>query len=147
MPLATGSVRRDEAPGRIGRGMPEPIPVMVLGRLAVDRGWQGKGVAKGLLKDAVSRTLMVTKQAGIRALVVHALSVEAKGFYPRHGFVASPLADCGVILISVRGKSMKRAGKCGPDFQGKTCDARFRDRYSRSDLVPYNLPVPFVSPS
>ena len=96
--LATGSVRREDAPGRIRRRMPEPIPVMVLGRLAVDRDWQGQGVGQGLLKDAVLRTLTVSKQAGVRALIVHALSVEAKDFYQRHGFLESPMNQMTLML-------------------------------------------------
>lgn len=88
--LAVGSVIRQEAPGRIRREMPEPIPVMVLGRLAVALEWQGEGIGVGLLRDAVLRTVAVSRQAGIRALLVHALSDEAKGFYLRHGFQESP---------------------------------------------------------
>lgn len=96
--LATGSVRREEATGGIKRKMPEPIPVMVLGRLAVDVGWRKRGVGAGLLKDAVLRTLAVSKQAGIRALVVHALSEDAKEFYLRHGFQKSPLQPMTLML-------------------------------------------------
>lgn len=96
--LATGSVRREDAPGRIKRRMPDPIPVMVLGRLAVDFSWQNKGVGVGLLKDAVIRTLTVSQQAGIRALIVHALSEEAKQFYLRYGFQESPLNHMTLLL-------------------------------------------------
>ena len=96
--LATGSVRRSEAPGKIKRRMPEPIPVMVLGRLAVDLSWQRKGVGLGLLKDAILRTSTVSKQAGIRALVAHALSEEAKNFYLSQGFQKSPLNQMTVML-------------------------------------------------
>ena len=64
---------------------------MILGRLAVDLAWQGKGVGRGLLKDAILRTLAVSRQAGIRAIVVHALSEEARNFYLGHGFLESPL--------------------------------------------------------
>jgi GNAT superfamily N-acetyltransferase len=78
--------------------MPEPIPVMVLGRLAIDVGWQKRGVGAGMLKDAVLRTLAVSKQAGIRALVVHALSEDAKRFYLRHGFQESPLQPMMLML-------------------------------------------------
>lgn len=88
--LAVGSVIRQGAPGRIRRGMPEPMPVMVLGRLAVVLEWQGEGIGVGLLRDAVLRTVAVSRQAGLRALLVHALSDEAKGFYLRHGFQESP---------------------------------------------------------
>lgn len=96
--LATGSVRRSEAPGRIKRKMPEPIPVMVLARLAVDLRRQGKRVGAGLLKDAILRTLIVAKQAGIRAIIVHTLSEKAKDFYLRHGFPESPLNQMTLML-------------------------------------------------
>jgi GNAT superfamily N-acetyltransferase len=96
--LATGAVRRENAPGMIRRAMPEPIPVMVLGRLAVDLNWQKQGIGTGLLKDALLRTLTVSKQAGIRALVVHALSEDAKHFYLLHGFKESPLQPMTLML-------------------------------------------------
>ena len=88
--LAVGSVIRQGAPGRVRRGMPEPIPVVVLARLAVAPEWQGKGLGVGLLRDAILRTVAVSRQAGIRALLVHALSDEAKKFYLRYGFQESP---------------------------------------------------------
>ncbi len=96
--LATGSVRREESHAKIKRNMPEPIPVMILGRLAVDLRWQNQGLGKGLLKDAFYRTLYVSKQAGIKAMVVHALSHEAKCFYMRHGFWESPLNPMTLML-------------------------------------------------
>ena len=91
--LAAGSVQRMEMPGRIRRNMPEPVPVMILGRLAVDRRWQGQGLGQGLLRDAVMRTVNVSIQVGIRALLVHAISEDAKNFYLRHGFQPSTLNE------------------------------------------------------
>lgn len=96
--LATGSVLRRQAPGKIKREMPEPIPVMVLGRLAVDLSWQGSGLGSGLLRDAVLRTYTVSKQVGVRALLVHALSEDAKVFYLRHGFMQSPIDPMTLML-------------------------------------------------
>ena len=96
--LAVGSVNRKESPGKIKRKMPEPIPVMVLGRLAVDTQCQKSGIGRGLLKDAVIRTIKAANHAGIRALVVHALSEEAKKFYLRHGFLESPLHHYTLML-------------------------------------------------
>jgi GNAT superfamily N-acetyltransferase len=96
--LATGSVRQGDAPGRIKRRMPDPIPVMILGRLAVDLHWQKKGVGSGLLNDAVLRTRIVAKQAGIRALLVHALSEKAKNFYLHYGFQESPFNQMTLLL-------------------------------------------------
>jgi GNAT superfamily N-acetyltransferase len=96
--LAVGSVLRQQAPGKIKRSMPEPIPVMVLGRLAVDQHWQNSGVGSGLLRDALLRTLNVSQQVGIRAILVHALSVEAKNFYLHNGFLLSPLDPMTLLL-------------------------------------------------
>ncbi len=98
--LATGSVEHRDTPRKIRRNMPEPIPVMVLGRLAVDQHWQHAGLGRGLLKDAVLRTLSVSQQVGVKALLVHALSEEAKTFYKRNGFVESPL-DPMTLVISL----------------------------------------------
>lgn len=90
--LANGSVTRTIAPSNIRRKMPEPIPVMVLGKLAVDINHQGKGIGFGLVKDAVLRTLQACQIAGIRAILVHALDEKAKQFYQdRCGFRVSPI--------------------------------------------------------
>jgi GNAT superfamily N-acetyltransferase len=99
--LATGSVAVVSATGRVRRNMPDPIPVMVLGRLAVDRSWQRRDVGRSLLRDAVLRTLQAAEIAGIRAILVHSISEEAKVFYERAGFVASPL-DPMTLMISIR---------------------------------------------
>jgi len=99
--LATGSVEHRDAPKKIRRNMPNPIPVMVLGRLAVDQQWRQAGLGRGLLKDAVLRTLSVSQQAGIKALLVHALSEDARAFYARNGFLESPL-DPMTLVISLR---------------------------------------------
>ena len=78
--------------------MPNPIPVAILGRLAVDKSFQGKGLGVALLQDAVVRTAQAGGILGIRCLVVHALSIEAKAFYEHHGFVASPTQPMTLIL-------------------------------------------------
>ena len=96
--LATGSILRRQAPGKIKREMPEPIPVMVLGRLAVDLRWQGSGLGSGLLRDAVLRSYTVSKHVGVRALLVHALSENAKEFYLRHGFMESPIDPMTLMM-------------------------------------------------
>ena len=97
--LATGSVEHRDAPGKIRRNMPNPIPVMVLGRLAVDQQWQQTGLGRGLLKDALLRSMSVSKHAGVRALLVHALSEHAKKFYAHNGFVESPLDPMTLMIV------------------------------------------------
>jgi GNAT superfamily N-acetyltransferase len=99
--LATGSVEHRDAPKKIRRNMPDPIPVMVLGRLAVDQQWQHSGLGRSLLKDAVHRTLSVSQHAGVKALLVHALSEDARTFYAHNGFLESPL-DPMTLVISLR---------------------------------------------
>jgi len=99
--LATGSVMHKNAPNKVKRNMPEPVPVMVLGRLAVDKNMQSMGIGRGLLKDAILRTITVAKQAGIKALLVHALSDEARKFYLQCGFIESPL-DPMLLMITLK---------------------------------------------
>lgn len=87
--LANGAVAQTIAIGRVSRNMPDPIPVMVIGRLAVDCHWQGKGIGQALIRDAILRTLQASEIAGIRAILVHAISEDAKRFYEKCGFTAS----------------------------------------------------------
>jgi len=98
--LATGGVAQAAATGRVRRNMPDPVPVMVLGRLAVDRAYQDRGLGGGLLRDAVRRTLQAAAVGGIRAILVRAISEDAKRFYERHGFVESPI-DPMTLMITV----------------------------------------------
>jgi len=87
--LTVGSVLHAVSPGRVRRNMPDPVPVAILARLAVDRECQGKGLGGDLLRDAVLRTLGAAQTLGIRALMIHALSDSARSFYERYGFAAS----------------------------------------------------------
>ncbi|MGP8247644.1 MAG: GNAT family N-acetyltransferase [Bryobacteraceae bacterium] len=98
--LAAGAITHTKAPGRIRRNMPDPVPVMVLGRLAVDKAFHGQGVGTGLLRDAVLRIVRAAEIAGIRAILVHAISESAKRFYEKYGFVASPV-DPLTVMITV----------------------------------------------
>lgn len=98
--LAVGAVAHVEAPGRVRRNMPDPVPVMVIGRLAVDQTVQGQAIGPALLRDAVLRTLQAAEIAGIRAILVHAISESAKRFYEKWGFVSSPL-DTMTLMITV----------------------------------------------
>jgi len=96
--LAAGAVSHMHATGAIRRNMPEPIPVLVLARLAVDRSQQGRALGAALLKDAVLRTMAVERDIGVRALLAHAVNETAKAFYLRHGFVESPVDALTVML-------------------------------------------------
>jgi GNAT superfamily N-acetyltransferase len=89
--LAVGHVTREEAPERLTKGLARhPVPTMLLARLAADHRWQGQGVGKALLKDAMLRTLQAADIAGIRAFAVHAKDEEARRFYLNFDFVPSP---------------------------------------------------------
>lgn len=96
--LASGALALNEAPGKLKRNMPDPIPMSILGRLAVDRSWQGKGLGVALLQDAVIRTSEAAGILGIRGLLVHAISEEAKAFYERYGFTASTSQPMTLVL-------------------------------------------------
>ncbi len=87
--LAVGSIERSVTVGRVRRNMPDPVPVMLLARLAIDKNWQGRGLGRSLLRDAVFRTIQAAEIVGIRALLVHAISMEAKRFYQYFGFQPS----------------------------------------------------------
>jgi GNAT superfamily N-acetyltransferase len=80
----------ESALGRFNRNMPNPIPVAVLARLAVDQDWQGKGLGRALFRDAARRVEQAADAIGIRGIIVHAISKEAKNFYLALGFDPSP---------------------------------------------------------
>jgi GNAT superfamily N-acetyltransferase len=98
--LAAGSVEKREAPERVAKGVPShPIPVVLLARLAVDRKFQGLGVGKGLLRDALLRVSAAADIVGIRALLVHAKDERAARFYSQFGFCASPTDPLHLMLL------------------------------------------------
>ena len=100
--LATGSVLRESAPGPIRRNMPDPIPVVILGRLAVDERWAGNGIGSGLLKDAILRTARLAHDVGIRAMLCHTMGEQSRQFYLKHGFLESEL-DSTTLLYPLTG--------------------------------------------
>lgn len=96
--LSTGSVERAAATGALARNMPDPIPVIVLARLAVDQRLRGRRLGAGLLRDAMLRTVRVADDVGVRALLVHAISEEARAFYLSYGFQPSPMDPMTLFL-------------------------------------------------
>ena len=96
--LAAGAVSRNLATRGVRRNMPGPVPVLVLARLAVERNAQGMQLGAALLQDAVNRAVSVSQNAGVRALLVHALDDKAKQFYLHYGFVESPLHPLTLML-------------------------------------------------
>lgn len=96
--LAAGAVSHREATGGVRRNMPDPVPVLVLGRLAVDCLYQGKKLGAALLRDAVRRAASVAQDAGVRALLVHALDEHASEFCLHYGFQISPQHPLTLLL-------------------------------------------------
>jgi GNAT superfamily N-acetyltransferase len=99
--LAVGAVAQAAATGRTRRNMPDPVPVMVIGRLAIETRYQKRGLGRALLRDAILRTMQAADIAGIRAILVHAISEKAKRFYERCGFQPSPV-DPMTLMITLR---------------------------------------------
>jgi GNAT superfamily N-acetyltransferase len=89
--LASGSINAQAVAGSFRRNMPDPIPVVILARLAIDRVCQGRGLGRALFRDAVLRVIQAADTIGIRGIIVHAISLPAKDFYLALGFDVSPL--------------------------------------------------------
>lgn len=97
--LTFGSVLKEELPQKTSRNLPSyPIPVMILARLAVDKNEKGNGTGKGLLKDAILRTLQASEIAGIKAIMVKAKNNKAKAFYEKFDFIVSPIDNLILYL-------------------------------------------------
>lgn len=98
--IASGAVAKSFLSVRIRPDMPDPIPVMVIGKLAVDRHWQGQGIGSALLKDAVLRILKAAEIVGVRAILAHTNSEDANKFYEKFGFTASPI-DSNILILKI----------------------------------------------
>ena len=96
--LSAGAIGHETAPKSMRRNMPDPLPVLLLGRLATDRRYQNKGIGQALLRDALLRSVVIASSAGIFAIMLHALSPPARQFYLSRGFVASPLQPMTLIM-------------------------------------------------
>ncbi|CAH1386662.1 GNAT family N-acetyltransferase [Candidatus Nitrotoga sp. M5] len=103
--MTAGAVTHQMSTSSAHRNMPDPVPVMVLARLAVDYHVQGIKLGASLLQDAVNRAVMVSQNSGVRALLVHALHNHAKEFYEHYGFQSSPLHPLTLMLRLNIGKS------------------------------------------
>ncbi|MGV0745251.1 GNAT family N-acetyltransferase [Mycolicibacterium sp. XJ870] len=97
--LAAAAVERSSTPGRVRRNMPDPVPVILLSRLAIDHKEQGKGLGKHLLRDAITRAVEAADLIGVRAMLVHALHGEARAFYAHFGFEQSPTDPLHLLLL------------------------------------------------
>jgi GNAT superfamily N-acetyltransferase len=89
--LSMGQILAHSVPGSMRRNMPQQIPAVTLGRLAIDRAWQGKGLGRALLADVVRRSLRAGAEVSARLVIVHAISPAAEAFYLHHGFTRLPV--------------------------------------------------------
>jgi GNAT superfamily N-acetyltransferase len=96
--LSAGAISHETAPKTMQRNMPDPLPVLLLGRLAIDKNYHNQGLGSALLRDAMIRAVSVASDAGVFAILVHALSEQAKRFYRSRGFVESPLQPMTLIM-------------------------------------------------
>ncbi len=98
--IALGGIGVNSALGRFRRNMPNPIPVVLRGRLGMDRGWQERGLGRALFRDSAGRVLQAADTIGIRGIVVHSISEEARAFYLALGFEVSPL-DSMMLMVTL----------------------------------------------
>jgi len=96
--ISTGSVSHELAPGNVRRNMPDPIPIILLGRLAVHVDYAHQGIGRGLMKDCYKRVASVAEQIGVRALMVHALDDESRGYYLNLGFRESTIQERTLMI-------------------------------------------------
>lgn len=98
--LCAGSIEKAAAPERVAKGLPNhPIPIILLARLAVHQPYQSKGIGRGLVKDALMRSLRVADEIGIRAVLTHAKDSKAAQFYSSLGFAPSPTDPLHLMLL------------------------------------------------
>ena len=99
--LASGGISIRSAVGNFRRNMPDPIPVVILARLAIDSSFQGQGLGRALFRDAALRVVQSADTIGIRGIIVHAISAEAKDFYIALGFNVSPLEPM-MLMVTIK---------------------------------------------
>jgi len=106
--LAAGAIGRTEAPSSLKRNRPNPVPVLILGRLAIHKDHHQKGIGTALLRDAILRAIQAAEIAGVTALLVHALSESARRFYRSRGFIESPVKPMTLCLMLDTAKQVLR---------------------------------------
>ena len=126
--LAAGAVSHQMASSSVRRNMPDPVPVMILARLAVDHRLQGMHLGASLLQDAVNRAIAVSHNAGVRALLVHALHDQSKQFYEHYGFQVSPAHAMTLTLMNALGD--QEAELCLVDSPSKLLAPLWRHEYT-----------------
>ena len=112
--LASGAIAQAGVPGKFRRNMPDPIPVVVLARLAIDRNYQGHGLGRALFCDAARRVVQAADSIGIRGIIVHAISDDARRFYIALGFDPCP-AEANTLVVTLR--DLRAILGTPPDFK------------------------------
>jgi GNAT superfamily N-acetyltransferase len=103
---SAGAIHHEAAPKPMRRNMPDPLPVLLLGRLAIDQRYQNQGLGQALLRDSMLRAVHVSSHAGVFAMLVHAASEQAKRFYLSRGFVESPLQPKTLMMTLATARSI-----------------------------------------
>lgn len=106
--VSMGQILAHETTGSMRRNMPKFIPAVVLGRLAIDRAWQGKGLGRALLADAVRRSQLASAEVSARLVIVHAITPAAEAFYLHHGFARLPVETPTLALDLVKLRKIAR---------------------------------------
>jgi len=106
--LSMGQILAQEALGSMRRNMPKHIPAVTLGRLAIDRAWQGKGLGRALLADVVRRSLRAGDEVSARLIIVQAISPAAEAFYRHHGFTRLPVETPTLALDLLKLQKLTR---------------------------------------
>lgn len=99
--ISTGSIEHNKITGKFKRNMPDPIPVILLGRLAVDVDYANRGIGTGLMKDCYKRVVSISTEVGVRAILVHAIDDESRQYYLKLGFSESPIQS-HTLMIRVK---------------------------------------------
>jgi GNAT superfamily N-acetyltransferase len=106
--LAAGAIGHSEAPSTMKRNRPDPVPVLVLGRLAIHKDHHQKGIGTALLNDAIRRAIQAADIAGVTALLVHAISEQARRFYLSCGFIESPVKPMTLcLMLATAGQALR----------------------------------------
>lgn len=98
--LSAGAIGRGSATKAMQRNMPDPLPVLILGRLAIDKKYHNQGLGSALLRDAMMRSVHVAEDAGVFAILIHSLREQAKRFYLSRGFIESPI-DSMILFMTL----------------------------------------------
>ncbi len=106
--LSMGQILASEVVGSMRRNMPNKIPAVVLGRLAIDVSWQGKGVGRALLSEVMRRSLRASEEVSARLVIVHAISPAAENFYKHHGFTRLPVEAPMLAIDLLKYKALSK---------------------------------------